>query len=121
MDNTPPPQNACTNDGLPEYYLGCLLYKDDDTADNCRWVVYDGHCKIRCVTRQSAVDFIAKNYRSDVTKVYTLLVAARMQLNCAYNDLVRASAEQDGPKKLVIEQLSVRLRPYIVALDNLII
>lgn len=120
MDNYPPPTNVCT-DGLPEYYLGCLLYYDGDTKDNCRWVVYDGHSRIRCVTRDAAVDFIAKNYREDNSKSYTLLVAARMHLQAAYKDLLKASAEATGPKKLCIEQTSARIRPYIVALDNLIV
>lgn len=120
MDNYPPPANVCT-DGLSEYYLGCLLYYDDESEDNCRWVIYDGHSRIRCVTRDAAVEFIARNYREDSTRAYTLLVAARMHLHAAHKDLVKAAAEATGPKKLCIEQTSARLRPYIVLLDNLIL
>lgn len=73
------------------------------------------------MSRDSAVEFIARNYREDSTRAHTLLVAARMHLQAAHNDLNKAAAETTGPKKLCIEQTSARLRPYIVALDNLIL
>lgn len=106
---------------LPDYYLGCLLYYDEDSEDNCRWVVYDGHNKIRCPTRSSAIDFIAQQRLDMSDEVVRLVVSARLFVNKASKQMHRAAQLATGPQQLLFEQLSVRLRPFVVELDNQIL
>lgn len=114
--NTPPPQNVCTD--IPDYYLGCLIYFDEFSEDNCRWVVFDGHSKIRCTSRKSAIEYITthKMNKDDETRRY--LFSARLHINHAHEDLDRAARLAMGADRLIFEQLSVKLRPFLVDLDN---
>lgn len=106
---------------LPDYYLGCLLYYDDESEDNCRWVVYDGHNKIRCPSRSSAIDYIAQQRLDLSDEVARLVVSARLLVNKASKQMHRAAQLSTGPKQLLFEQLSARLRPFVVELDNQIL
>ena len=112
---------AYAHGDIPDYYLGCLLYYDDETDDNCRWVVYDGHNKIRCTSRQSAVDYITHLRLDRSEEVTRLLVSARLLVNKASEQLHRSATLVTGPQQLLFEQLSARLRPFVVELDNQIL
>lgn len=64
MENLPLPRGTrkaahLQQDGLPDYYLGRLIVFEEMSEDNCRWVVYDGHNRVRCPSRASAVDYIS--------------------------------------------------------------
>lgn len=48
---TPPHTQA---DGLPDFFLGRLIYYDVESNNNCRWVIYDGSNTIRFPSRASA-------------------------------------------------------------------
>ena len=106
---------------IPDYYLGYLMFYDQFSDDNCRWVVYDGLNRVRCPTRASAVDYINQRHNSTANDVLRLMTSARLHVDAALKDLDRASRFTSGPQKLLLERLSVRLRPFVVDLDNCII
>lgn len=109
------------NDELPDYYLGCLIYFDELGTDNCRWVVYDGFNRVRCPTRKSAIDYICSNRMNRNEELTRLLFSARLHINHAHDDLERAARLAAGPSQLLYENLSVKLRPFLVELDNQIL
>lgn len=114
--STPPPTIVCTD--VPDYYLGKLLYYDDDSDDNCRWVVYDGYNKIRCPTRSAAIDYISKTSLSTNDETRRQLLSARLHLNRAMMALDKAADQSAGVEKLQYARLAVRLRPTLVDIDN---
>ena len=46
---------------LPDYYLGRLIIHDEDSADNMRWIVYDGLTQVRGVSRTSATQYLPEH------------------------------------------------------------
>lgn len=116
--NPPPPVH--TNE-LPDYYLGCLIYFDEDSKDECRWVVYDGNSKVRCPTRHDAIDYIASTRLNTDEKLSRLFVDARVSLSHTMQILDRAAKYASGPRALLLQRLAVRLRPVLVELDNIIL
>ena len=122
MDNKLPPPPNILIDNLPDYYLGYLLYYDDQSDDNCRWVVYDGTNKIRCPSRTAAINYITTT-RNAISKeeIARPLTSSRLHLQHAINDLITVTRLTTGPTKMVTERLSSRLRPFLIELDNLIL
>lgn len=104
--------------GIPDYYLGCLLYYDDTSDDNCKWVVYDGHSKIRCYTRKDAIDYITESKLNVDDDIRRRLVSARLHINNAHRQLQQAADLAVGAQKLVYDRLSVKLKPLLVEIDN---
>lgn len=105
-------------DELPDYYLGRLIVYEPLTDDRCRWVVYDGNSKVRCYTRTEAVDYINEivmNASADETK---RLLRSRYFLLKTMSEIDAAARFATGANKLLLERLSVRLRPYLVEIDN---
>lgn len=114
-DNPPPPRDVCT---IPDYVLGKLLFYDELTDNNCRWVVYDGAQKVRCATRRDALDYIQRRVTESSGEVQRLALSARVHIQKALEELDRAAmkATEDS---LVLARLSARLRPFVVELDNI--
>lgn len=110
---------ACTE--IPDYYLGCLVYYDEFGLDNCRWVVYDGHAKVRCPTRKDAVDYIATHRLKRDEQITRLLLSARLLCNRACDELQQAARSSSGTEQLLYDRLAVRLKPIIVDLDNILV
>lgn len=106
---------------LPDYYLGCLLYYDDESGDNCRWTVYDGFNYVKCATKRDALDYIAGLRRNDTSESRRLLVGARMDVNTAMTRLDKAALFSEPARRLQLQRLAVMLRPVLVDLDNIIL
>lgn len=126
IESTPPPANVCTGipeiySGVPDYYLGFLIYYDDFDDDNCRWVVYDGANKVRCPTRRDAIDYIVSRKRISADDILKLMTSARISINRAMQELEKAATYTSGTQRLLLERLAVKLRPFLVDLDNCII
>lgn len=117
---SPPPQNVCTLNDIPDYYYGMLLYYDLDGEDNCRWVVYNGETKVRCPTRRDALDYITQTARNTDDKCAKLVLDARLRLNTTIYCLDKAATFETGTQRLLLERLAVRLKPVLVELDNLL-
>lgn len=118
---TPPPANVHTLNDLPDYYLGCLLYYDDESDDNCKWTVYDGCNYVKCATKRDALDYIAGLRHSDTSEARRMLVGARIDVNSAMTRLDRAAVHSEPARRLQLQRLSVMLRPVLVDLDNIIL
>lgn len=116
---TPPPLNVCTED-FPDYYFGMLLYYDLDGTDNCRWVVYNGDKKVRCPTRRDALDYIMSAAKNTSETGARLILDARMSLNRAINALDKAASYETGTQRLLLERLTVKIKPVLVELDNIL-
>mgnify|MGYP007069922557 CR=1 FL=1 len=116
MINLPPP-----HDDLPDYYLGCLLYYDNDGKDNCRWIVYDGHNFVRCPTRRDAMDYINTTTSRVNGQARQKLISARVCVNAAITRLETAALLSEPVRRLLLQRLAVQLRPVLVDLDNIIL
>lgn len=122
MSATPPPANLEHRDPLPDYYLGYLIFYDEFSEDNCKWVVYDGMSRVRCPTRRGAIDYITdragKNKNPDFQ---TRIIDARISLNRAITQLDSCAELFDGIARLQLERLAVRLKPVLVDIDNIVL
>lgn len=94
------------------------MYYDDRSDDNCRWVVYDGARKVRCATRKDALKYIQSTVLCNDSEAQRLVLSARVYINRALQQLDKAATMTAG-NSLVLARLSVRLRPFVVDLDNL--
>lgn len=115
MTNLPPPPQ---DRDLPDYYLGMLIVYDGFSLDACKWVVYDGTSRVRCYTRNSAIDYINSRAKLTVDRATELAARARYYILNASNSLDKAAAYSGHADRLLLEQLSVDLRPHLVRLDN---
>lgn len=77
--------------------------------------------RVRCATRRDAIDYITSSTLAVSSHAYNCAVSARIQLNNAINDLDRAAIHQDVLNRIILQRLAVRLRPYLVEIDNLIL
>lgn len=119
MEPTPPPVHTKP---LPDYYLGMLLYYDDESDDNCRWVVYDGHSRTRCVSRKSAIDLISATVLGQAeAKTRSFLLDARMSFAHAMHQLDNAALHSEGLQRLRLSRTAVKIRPVLVEIDNILL
>lgn len=65
---------------LPVYYRGQIIYYDWDAKDNCKWVVYNGFEKCRCVSFTSAVSYIDQKAGDTKPEALERLRACALQL-----------------------------------------
>lgn len=116
--NYPPPVQVSDIDELPDYYLGRLIVFEPMATDRCRWVVYDGASKVRCYTRTEAVDYINEKVKQTGEEEIRRTLRARYFLLKTMGELDAAAHHAVGADKLLLERLSVRLRPFLVEIDN---
>lgn len=116
-DINPPPADVCT---VPDYILGKLMYYDDLSDDNCRWVVYEGDRKVRCATLRDALKYIQSTVLCNDSEALRLVLSVRVYINRALQQLDKAATMTAG-NCLVLARLSARLRPFVEDLDNLIL
>ncbi len=76
---------------------------------------------MRCPTRRDAIDYITTMKLDTDEEVQRRMLSARLHVNHAHEELKRAARSATGPQALLLEHLSVRLRPFIVELDNILI
>lgn len=121
MKTTTPPPDLQPND-LPDYYLGFLIFYDEFSEDQCKWVVYDGNTRVRCPTRKDAINYISERKAENMTTAITpRIIDARISLNRAISQLDAAACAAGGLEKLQLERLAVRLKPVLVEIDNIVI
>lgn len=115
----PTPPHEVLNE-LPDYFLGCLIFRDDDGGDNMRWICYDGRTKYRCATR-SAAEACARNIRGMATDEQVgHLTSAFHFLTRAWRAMDKAAAESDVETRLWLELKAVETRKLADAIDTLI-
>lgn len=116
---TPPP----TYSNIPDYYLGYILYYDGTGKDNCRWVVYDGQTRVRCVTRSSAIAYIKDMVITKTTDddLYMMLLDARMSFARAMHCLTNSTKRLAGVESLRINAVAAKIKPVLTEIDNIIL
>lgn len=129
MDNiTPPPSNLsdCSIEPLdsrtgdiPDYYRGSIIYYDDSSDDNCRWIVYNGHHKVRCPTKRDAYNYINETTMKTNDTTIRLIQQARGHIINAIRLLDKAASYESGAQRLTLEKLSVSWRPLLVEIDRI--
>lgn len=117
MDIQPPPRNSF--DELPDYYCGRLILKDNQSDDNCRWIVYDGRQYIRCVSKTAAYRLAAEqaNATND-TAIYHLMAAQHAASRAS--EAAQRAADESAEIRIQCEEISVKLRLLADKLDTII-
>lgn len=113
MDKLPPPRGKreaahLQHDGLPDYYLGRLIVFEEMSEDNCKWVVYDGHNRVRCPSRASAVDYISSIVKETDDRT-RLLVSRASYFAAKARETLEAAANScsDPTTALLLRQRAV--------------
>lgn len=121
MDNLPPPPPNCSTidaKDLPDYYMGKLIVYEPLADNSCKYVVYDGLNRVRCISKASAIDYI--NSRSINTDHDCVRLAARARYHCnkACTLLEDAASFATAEDRMLLEYLSVQFKPILVNIDN---
>ena len=106
-------------DSLPDYYRGSIIYYDDSLDDNCRWIVYNGHHKVRCPTKRDAYHYINETTMKTNDTTIRLIQQARGHIINAIRLLDKAASYESGAQRLTLEKLSVSWRPLLVEIDRI--
>lgn len=115
-DSTPPPRD----NSLPDYIAGKLVYKDVNSDDNMRYVVYDGRTRIRFMTWHQAVSWcVHQAYDYDNEFVYNATTVYHKLLTTG-NHLEKLAGQSRPEDKILLEQLSVNVRKIADYLDTFI-
>lgn len=116
--NTTPPHEVLNE--LPDYYLGCLIYHDDEEDNAMRWICYDGRTKYRCATRSAAEACARKITRLATDEQIGHLTTSFHFLTRAWRAIDKAAAESDVNTRLWLELKAVEVRKLADAIDTLI-
>ena len=108
-----------TYSGIPDYYRGSLIYYDADINDNCKWIAYNGHIKVRCPTKRDAYDYVQKTTKLDSDNIARLVAESRNNIYNAIRLLDKAATYAIGGQRLTLERLAVSWRPLLVELERL--
>lgn len=115
MNKPTPPQRPLD---IPDYYLGMLIDFEPLSTDACKWVVYDGRSKVRCMTRQSAIAYINERRRLATTDTTRTVALARFYANKACNLLEQSARKTQHEDSILLDYLAVQFKPILVKLDN---
>lgn len=105
---------------LPDYYLGCLIYWDEQGDDTMRWICYDGRTKYRCATRAAAENCARQIRLTSTDEQCGHLMSAHHFLTRAWRALDKAAAASDVETRLWLELKSVEARKLADAVDTLL-
>ena len=114
----PPPTQELNN--LPDYYLGCLIYWEEQGEDTMRWICYDGRTKYRCATRAAAENCARQIRLSATDEECGHLMLAQHFLTRAWRTLDKAAAASDIETRLWLELKAVETRKLADAVDTLL-
>lgn len=103
---------------LPDYYLGRLIIHDEDSADNMRWIVYDGLTQVRCVSKTAAMKYIQEHALKVNDDALHYLYIEHDRLRRSYMHLDDIAAMLPAADRLTIEAISVNLRKIADSLDT---
>lgn len=119
-ENYPPPPSTQDLKFIPDYYLGCLIFYDEFTDDNMRWVCYDGRQRYRCVSRAAAMQMAAELSKLVTTEGIGHLMLSHHFLTRAWQAMDKAAAESDIETRLWLELKAVETHKLADAIDLLI-
>jgi len=119
-NKVPPPISSQDPKFLPDYYAGCLLYLDDASDDNMRWICYDGRQRHRCISKAAAMR-CAEELHNLITKDgIGHLMHSHHYLTRAWQSLDHAAAQSDIETRLWLELKAVEVHKLADAIDILI-
>lgn len=114
--STPPPRGS----SLPDYIAGKLVYEDTESADNMRYVVYDGRTRQRFVSWNAAVQWcVRQSLQYDDMFVYDLMTQYHRLLSTS-SHLDKLAEQCSVEDKLLLEQLAVNTRKIADYLDTFV-
>lgn len=111
----------CNIKSLPDYIGGRLLFYDEFSDDNMRYVVYDGYRKIRFISRKAAEKWIMEQVTGGSQECVECAMIAQMHLDRAWRALHNASNHANNADlKIQFESYSVNTRRICDETDKII-
>lgn len=108
------------SDFLPDYAFGRLIYCDDVSDDNMRWIVYDGRTHVRCISKKAAYRFAAQQANAVGTEAINFLMVGHHHLTRGYNAIDRAAPIMPVEVKLELEAIALTVRRLADKIDLII-
>lgn len=108
------------SDDLPDYAFGRLIYRDDVSDDNMRWIVYDGRQYVRCISKKAAYKFAAEQANAVGTEAIHFLMVGYHHLTRGYNAIDRAAPMMPVEIKLECEAIALSVRRLADKIDSII-
>lgn len=103
----------------PDYFAGRLIYYDDISPETMRWVVYDGHRKIRFTSRRAAERWCAAESLKIHSEVIDRLMVAYLYADKAKQAL-EAAASFANEMRQEIEFYALEIRKISDKIDTII-
>lgn len=104
---------------VPDYFAGRLIYHDDISPETMRWVVYDGHRKIRFTSRPAAERWCAAESLKVHSEVIDRLMVAYLYADKAKQAL-DAAASFANELRQEIEFYALEIRKISDKIDTII-
>lgn len=108
------------DNSIPDYFAGRLIYYDGISAETMRWVVYDGHRKVRFTTRAAAEKFAAAEAAKFENEFIERLFLANLYADKAKSALEVAATFAPENLKQTIELLALDIRKVYDKIDIII-
>lgn len=94
----------------PDYFAGRLIYYDAISPETMRWVVDDGHRKVRFTSRRSAERWCVAESQNTNSDLIARLTAAMLFADKAKQALEAAATFAPETLKQTIEKLALDIR-----------
>lgn len=107
------------DNSIPDYFAGRLIYYDGISEETMRWVVYDGHRKVRFTTRAAAEKFAAEEAAKFDNDVTERLFLANLYADKAQKALDAAATFAPETLKQTIEMLALDIRKVNDKIDSI--
>lgn len=104
---------------IPDYFAGRLIYFDDISPETMKWVVYDGHKKVRFTTRKAAERWCAAESLKVHSEVIDRLMVAYLYADKSKQAL-EAAASFANELRAEIEFYALEIRKIADKIDTII-
>ena len=108
-----------TDKEIPDYFAGRFIYFDDISPETMRWVVYDGHRKVRFTSRHAAERWCASESLKIHSEVIDRLMVAYLYADKAKQAL-EAAASFANEMRQEIEFYALEIRKISDKIDTII-
>ncbi len=103
----------------PDYFAGRLIYYDAISPETMRWVVYDGHRKVRFTSRRAAEGWCVAESQKTNSEVIVRLMGAYLFADKAKQAL-EAAASFANELRQEIESYALEIRKISDKIDTII-
>lgn len=108
------------SDFLPDYAFGRLIFHDDFSDDNMKWIVYDGRTKVRCISKKAAYHYVAQQANVVGSEAINFLMVGHHHLTRGYKSIDRAAPMMPVEVKLECEAIALAVRRLADKIDSII-